>query len=87
METITLEFKIDKSTWQQLDPEQERHLLSIELDDLLKKHQIGKWSGSAEKAHSLIFYCLVDDAALAWETISNALAGNKLIRFIDTCKA
>ena len=73
MPTIMIEFKIDENTWQNLDTDKERHELSTLIDNILIKADLGKWSGSAVRGHTLIFYCMVDDETLALETINNGI--------------
>ena len=79
MHTIMIEFKIDENTWENLDTEKERHELSSLIDNILKKADLRKWSGSAVVGHSFLFYCLVEDETLALETLTTALAGHKFI--------
>ena len=82
MPTIMIEFKINENTWQNLDTDKERHELSALIDNILKKADLGKWSGSAVRGHSLIFYCMVDNETLALEALTTALAGHKFISFL-----
>ena len=82
MQTIMIEFKIDKNTWQSLDAEKERHELGSLIDGILKKADLGKWSGSAERGNTIIIYCMVEDETAALETITAELAGHKLIKFL-----
>ena len=83
METIILKFKIKKDIWQNLDTDKERFELSQLIDDILKRSDLGKWTGSASKGATLIFYCLVKDQTLARDSILRGLAGHELISYLQ----
>ncbi|KJS30254.1 MAG: hypothetical protein VR64_16165 [Desulfatitalea sp. BRH_c12] len=83
MQTIKIEFKIDKTTWQGLDAEKERHGLRQLINNALKRSAHGKWVGSYARDTSLVFYCMVTDETLARNTVQKELSGHHLIRFLQ----
>ena len=83
MQTIKLEFRMDKATWQGLDADKERSGLRQLIDDALKRSGVGKWAGSAARGTSLVFYCMVTDEDQARSTVRKELSRHHPIRFLQ----
>jgi hypothetical protein len=82
MNTIQIEFKVDRKTWPTLDAEKERLELAQIIDRALKQAEVGYWTGSAQRRTSLIFHCMVKDELVARHTLLKNLEDNPLIRFL-----
>lgn len=65
MQTLLIEFRItDAKAWESLDGDQERQEVTRLIDDALKRAEAGKWTGSAQRRTSILFYCQVKDEVI-----------------------